>query len=270
MKFLNNMTLGQYVPVDSQIHSLDPRSKIIATIVCLTGVFLVREPYGFLSWGLFFVLMVSVSRLPGSLIISSSRPVWILIAFTSVIHLFFTKGVPVFSWGFLEITREGLEMAVRMGLRLLMLVLFAGFLTLTTSPTELADGLESLFSPLKRFGFPAHELAMMMTIALRFIPTLLNETERIMKAQIARGADLDRGGPLRRLRAFIPVLVPLFVIVFQRADDLATAMEARNYTGGEGRTRMYPLRWSVTDSGVLMLTLLFAIAVALLEKRLMP
>ncbi|MDO9509009.1 MAG: energy-coupling factor transporter transmembrane component T [Thermovirgaceae bacterium] len=269
MKFLNNMTLGQYVPVDSSIHSLDPRCKIIATIVCLTGVFLVSGPYGFLSWGLFFALMVMLSRLSGGLILSTSRPVWILIAFTSIIHLFFTQGTPVFSWGILKITHEGLEMAARMGLRLLMLVLFAGFLTLTTSPTELADGLESLFSPLKRFGFPAHELAMMMTIALRFIPTLLNETERIMKAQIARGADLDRGGPLRRLRAFMPVLVPLFVIVFQRADDLATAMEARNYTGGEGRTRMYPLRWSIADTATLMLTVLFAVAVTLLEKRLM-
>lgn len=268
MKFMNNMTLGQYVPAISPIHSLDPRCKIIAIIVCLAGVFLVREPLGFLAWGVFFASMVAASKLPGRLVLSTARPVWILIAFTSVIHLFFTKGVPLFSWGFVEITREGLEMAVRMGIRLFLLVLFAGFLTLTTSPTELADGLESLFSPLKRFGFPAHELAMMMTIALRFIPTLLNETDRIMKAQIARGADLDRGGPLRRLKAFIPVLVPLFVIVFQRADDLATAMEARNYTGGEGRTRMYPLEWTCIDSASLALTILFALMALLLENRL--
>lgn len=268
MKFLNNMTLGQYVPANSPIHSLDPRCKIIATIVCLIGIFLVKEHWGFLAWGGFFALMVMVSRFSGRLVLSTARPVWILIAFTSVIHLFFTQGAPLFSWGFLKVTYQGLEMAIRMGLRLFLLVLFAGFLTLTTSPTELADGLESLFSPLKRFGFPAHELAMMMTIALRFIPTLLNETERIMKAQIARGADLDRGGPLRRLRAFIPVLVPLFVIVFQRADDLATAMEARNYTGGVGRTRMNPLKWSHTDSGSLILTILFTVMTVLLEKRL--
>lgn len=268
MKFLNNMTLGQYVPVNSRIHSLDPRCKIIATIVCLTGVFLAGEHWVFLGWGLLFALMVMTSKLSGGLVLSTSRPVWILIVFTSVIHLFFTQGTPVFSWGFLNITEQGLTMAIRMGLRLFLLVLFAGFLTLTTSPTELADGLESLFSPLKRFGFPAHELAMMMTIALRFIPTLLNETERIMKAQIARGADLDRGSPLRRLRAFIPVLVPLFVIVFQRADDLATAMEARNYTGGDGRTRMKPLRWSFSDSVSLILAILFTVTMALLEKRL--
>lgn len=268
MKMFNNISLGQYIPVSSLIHHLDPRSKILSTLICLTGIFLVREPWGFLIWGLFFSLLVYASKIPGGLVISTARPVWILIAFTSVIHLFFTQGTPVISWGLIEVTQEGFEMAFRMGLRLLMLVLFAGFLTLTTSPTELADGLENLFSPLKRVGFPAHELAMMMTIALRFIPTLLNETERIMKAQMARGADLERGGPLRRLKAFIPVLVPLFVIVFQRADDLATAMEARNYTGGSGRTRMNPLRWAFRDSGALLLTVLLAVMTVVMEMRL--
>jgi energy-coupling factor transport system permease protein len=204
---------------------------------------------------------------PARLVLSTVRPVWILVAFTAVIHLFFTRGEPLFSWGIVEITREGAVMAARMGLRLVLLVMYAGLLTLTTSPTELADGLESLFSPFRRFGFPAHELAMMMTIALRFIPTLLNETERIMKAQIARGAELERGGPLRRLRAFIPVLVPLFVIVFQRADDLATAMEARNYTGGEGRSRMHPLKWSVRDTTALLFSVIFSFAAVFLDGR---
>jgi energy-coupling factor transport system permease protein len=267
MKFLNNMTLGQYVPVDSPVHAMDPRCKILATLFCLIGVFMVREPLGFALWCIFFAAVVSAAKIPVRLVLSTIRPVWILVAFTSVIHLFFTQGTPVFAWGMIRITHEGIIMAVRMGLRLMLLVMFAGMLTLTTSPTELADGLESLFSPFKRFGFPAHEMAMMMTIALRFIPTLLNETDRIMKAQIARGAELERGGPLRRLRAFVPVLVPLFVIVFQRADDLATAMEARNYTGGEGRTRMNPLEWSPRDSAALIFSLLFAIAAIALDGR---
>jgi energy-coupling factor transport system permease protein len=231
------------------------------------GIFLVRGPLGFTMWGLLFPALVATSKIPARLVLSTVKPVWILVAFTAVIHLFFTGGEPIFSWGILKITREGVVMASRMGLRLMLLIMFAGMLTLTTSPTELADGLESLFSPFRRFGFPAHELAMMMTIALRFIPTLLNETERIMKAQIARGAELERGGPLRRLRAFIPVLVPLFVIVFQRADDLATAMEARNYTGGEGRTRMNPLKWTARDTVALVFSLLFSLSAVLLDGR---
>lgn len=267
MRFLNNMTLGQYVPVESLVHGLDPRCKIVGVLFCLVGVFMVRGPIGFLMWGLLFLALVSASRVPARLVLSTVRPVWILVVFTAVIHLFFTSGEPLFSWGIIEITREGAVMAARMGLRLVLLVMYAGLLTLTTSPTELADGLENLFSPLRRFGFPAHELAMMMTIALRFIPTLLNETERIMKAQIARGAELESGGPLKRLRAFIPVLVPLFVIVFQRADDLATAMEARNYTGGEGRSRMYPLKWSVRDSAALVFSVIFCFAAVLLDGR---
>ena len=267
MKFLNNMTLGQYVPVESPVHHLDPRCKIVAVLFCLVGIFMVRGPLGFAMWGLFFLALVGASRIPARLVLSTVKPVWILVVFTAAIHLFFTGGEPVFSWGILEVTREGVIMAARMGSRLMLLIMFAGLLTLTTSPTELADGLENLFSPFRRFGFPAHELAMMMTIALRFIPTLLNETERIMKAQIARGAELERGGPLKRIRAFIPVLVPLFVIVFQRADDLATAMEARNYTGGEGRTRMNPLQWTAGDSAAFAFSLLFSLLAVFLDGR---
>jgi energy-coupling factor transport system permease protein len=266
MKFLDNMTLGQYVPVDSAVHSLDPRCKIVSVLFCLTGVFLAGAPIVFAGWIAFFIALTILAKIPARLVVSTIRPVWILVVFTAVIHLFFTRGNPLLSWGIITITREGAAMALKMGMRLLLLVMFAGMLTLTTSPTELADGLESLFSPLKRFGFPAHELAMMMTIALRFIPTLLNETDRIMKAQTARGADLDRGGPLRRLRAFIPVLVPLFVIVFQRAEDLATAMEARNYSGGEGRTRMNPLNWSRPDSLALSVTVFFSVAAFFAER----
>ena len=164
----------------------------------------------------------------------------------------FAQGEPIWEWGIFSVSREGIELAWTMALRLVLLVLFANLLTLTTSPMALSDGLERLFSPLKRVGFPAHELAMMMTIALRFIPTLLNETDRVLKAQLARGADLDRGSIVKRMKAFIPVLVPLFVIVFQTADDLAVAMEARCYRGGEGRSRMKPFAWRFADTAALV------------------
>ena len=248
MQFMNHMTLGQYVPADSFVHRLDPRGKIVAVVAFLTGVFLVSDLRLFLLWALLLPSLALLSKIPLSMVLRSARPVLFLVLFTALIHVFFTKGEILWQWGILSITDEGLIMAARMGLRLFFLVLFAGLLTLTTSPMELSDGLERLFSPLVPLGFPAHDMAMMMTIALRFIPTLLDETDRIMKAQLARGADLDRGNVIRRLRAFIPVLVPLFVIVFQRADDLATAMEARGYRGGKGRTRLHPLQWRLRDS----------------------
>jgi len=266
MKFLNHLTFGQYVPTSSIIHSLDPRAKILGTICLLTGVFLVEHPSAFIIWFLFLCSVTLLSRLPFRLILGSARPVMILVLFTAFIHVFFTKGTPLFSIGFITLSREGVIMGIYMGIRLLLLVLFASLLTLTTSPIELADGLEALFSPLKPLGFPAHELAMMMTIALRFIPTLLDETDRIMKAQLARGADLDRGGLLKRLRSFIPVLIPLFVIVFQRADDLAIAMESRCYKGGTGRTRMNPLNWSMRDSSALLVSLMCVLLLSWIDR----
>ena len=253
MKFFNNLTFGQYVPSESPIHRLDPRCKIVVVLFILTGIFMAKHPAVFAAWGILLAVQTMAARLPFGLVLRSAKPVLILALITASIHIFFTKGDPIFSLGFINITSEGLVLAVYMGLRLLFLVLFASFLTLTTRPMELADGLERLFSPFARFGFPAHELAMMMTIALRFIPTLLDETDRIMKAQLARGASFDRGGLWKRLKAFIPVLIPLFVIVFQRAEDLAVAMEARNYRGGKGRTRMTPLKWKVVDTAVLIL-----------------
>ncbi len=248
MKFLNHLTFGQYVPADSFVHRLDPRCKILAVLVVLTGIFLARHILVFAAWGGLLFSLALLSHLPFRLVLRSAKPVLILVFFTAFIHVFFTDGTPLLEIGFITITREGVSGAVYMGLRLLFLVLFASFLTLTTKPMELSDGLERLFSPFVRFGFPAHELAMMMTIALRFIPTLLDETDRIMKAQLARGAAFDRGNLWKRLKAFLPVLIPLFVIVFQRAEDLATAMEARCYRGGEGRTRMHPLVWRTGDS----------------------
>jgi energy-coupling factor transport system permease protein len=267
MKFLNHLTLGQYVPADSVIHRMDPRAKIIGVVMVLSGIFAVHRVEGFLLWSLLLLIVVKLSKLPISMVLRSARPVTILVLFTSLIHLFFTKGEVIFQYAFLSITREGVLMAVKISLRLVLLVMYAGLLTLTTSPTELAGGLESIFSPLKRFGFPAHEMAMMMTIAIRFIPTLLDETDRIVKAQIARGAELDQGGIMKRIRSFIPILVPLFVIVFQRAEDLAVAMESRNYRGGEGRTRMYPLVWSLKETVFMLVAALVTFLVIMWDKR---
>ncbi|WP_286934611.1 MULTISPECIES: energy-coupling factor transporter transmembrane component T family protein [Aminobacterium] len=267
MKFLNHLTFGQFVPAPSIIHRLDPRCKILGTMLLLTGIFLIKHPMAFGVWALLLLVMTFFSKLPFSLVLRSVKPVMILVVFTALIHLFFTKGTPVFQWGIISITAEGIRMGAYMGLRLLFLVLFACFLTLTTSPMELSDGLEKLFSPLAPLGFPAHELAMMMTIALRFIPTLLDETDRIMKAQLARGANLDKGNLWQRLRAMLPVLVPLFVIVFQRADDLATAMEARCYRGGDGRTRFKPLCWKMRDSAALIVLILTIGLLIYIDRR---
>lgn len=269
MQFLNHMTLGQYVPADSFVHHLDPRCKIVAAVALLTGVFLVSDLRLFPLWALLLPCLAFLARIPLTMVLRSARPVVVLVLLTALIHVFFTKGEAIWQWGIVSITGEGLVMAARMGLRLLFLVLFAGLLTLTTSPMELSDGLERLFSPLTPLGFPAHDLAMMMTIALRFIPTLLDETDRIMKAQLARGADLDRGNVVRRLRAFIPVLVPLFVIVFQRADDLATAMEARGYRGGRGRTRLNPLKWRLRDGAALAVVVSVVIAAVVADRILL-
>ncbi|GAB1399737.1 energy-coupling factor transporter transmembrane component T [Aminivibrio sp.] len=267
MKFLNHLTFGQYIPAESPVHTLDPRAKILSVLVLLTGIFLVRHPLAFIPWGLLLAGLTALSRLPFSMVLRSAKPVLILVIFTSLIHIFFTDGRPLLDLRIVVVTREGVTMAVYMGLRLLFLVLFASFLTLTTKPMELSDGLERLFSPLVPLGFPAHELAMMMTIALRFIPTLLDETDRILKAQLARGASFDRGGIWKRLKAFLPVLIPLFVIVFARAEDLATAMESRNYRGGEGRTRMNPLRWTGADTAALGGILLFVALLFLADRR---
>jgi energy-coupling factor transport system permease protein len=267
MKFLNHLTLGQYVPADSPVHRLDPRCKILSVVILLSGIFLMKHPFPFVAWGLFLLVLSGLSRIPFMVVMRGARPVVVLVLFTATIHLFLTRGTVLWEWGWFSITQEGVFMAFRMGSRLFFLVLYAGFLTLTTSPMELSDGLERLFRPFQRIGFPAHEMAMMMTIALRFIPTLFDETDRILRAQLARGADLDQGGLFRRMKAFIPVLVPLFVIVFQRAEDLALAMEARCYRGGVGRSRMNPLEWKKADTLALAATVGVVALFILLDTR---
>ena len=258
---LKDITLGQYFPGESAIHRMDPRAKLMFTIAYIVGVFMVSNLPGYLLALGFLYLVVRISGIKFSYLVKGVKPLRFIILFTFILNLFFVQGETVlFSLGFLTLTREALERAIFFALRLVFLVMGTSVLTLTTSPIQLTDGLESLMRPLQRFHFPAHELAMMMTIALRFIPTLLEETDRIMKAQTARGANFTSGSLLQRGKNMIPLLVPLFVSAFRRADDLATAMEARCYRGGEGRTRMNELSYTYRD-GIAMAAVLIVTAV---------
>ena len=262
----NAIVLGQFVPGDSPVHRLDPRTKILAMIAYIVLVFLVRAMPVFAVPLLFVLGALLASGVPARYALSSLRPMRWLIAFMFLINLFFTQGDRVlFSWWIIRVTAEGLRQAVFISLRLILLVAGTSLLTLTTSPIALTDGLERLLKPLKRIRFPAHELAMMMTIALRFIPTLLEETERIRKAQMARGADFETGGLLARARAMGPLLVPLFVSAFRRADELAMAMESRCYHGGEGRTRMHELHYARRDLLAALLIALLLAAVPVIQ-----
>ena len=244
---IRDITLGQYYPGESWIHKLDPRTKIIGTFVFLVALFLVKDFWGFLVAVAGLGLVIGISRVPLNFILKGLKPVFLIILFTFVINMFMTKGETLVGWGFLVITREGLYNAFFMGVRLVLLIIGSSLLTLTTKPIKLTDGIENLLGPLKKIGVPAHELAMMMTIALRFIPTLLEETDKIMKAQMARGADFESGNLLKRAKSLVPLLIPLFIIAFRIAQDLAMAMEARCYNGGENRTRMNAMRYSRQD-----------------------
>ncbi|NLL19275.1 MAG: energy-coupling factor transporter transmembrane protein EcfT [Clostridia bacterium] len=238
---LKDITIGQYIPGKSLVHILDPRTKILSAVIFMIALFSVNSPLGYVSMGIFTFLVVWLSQIPFHYLLRGLKPVLIIIVFTVTLHLFLTPGSEIFRWGILKITVEGVRQGVFMGLRLIFLVFITSLLTLTTSPISLTDGLEYLLSPGRKVGLPAHELAMMMSIALRFIPTLLEETEKIMKAQMARGADFESGNLWRRAKNMVPLLVPLFVSAFRRADDLAMAMEARCYRGGTGRTRLKEL-----------------------------
>ena len=260
---LKNITLGQYYPVDSAVHRLDPRVKILLLIAFVVAVFLVADLTGFVLIAAYLVLAARLSRLPAGILLKSLRPLRFILIFTFVLNLFFTGGTtPLVNLGFATLTKEGLINAIRYSLRLVFLVLGSSLLTLTTQPVALTDGLERLLSPLKVIRFPAHEMAMMMTIALRFIPTLLEEADKIMKAQSARGADFEEGRLLERVKAMVPLLVPLFVSAFRRAGDLVMAMEARCYHGGEGRTRLHVLKVQKNDwTAILVTALLIALVV---------
>ena len=245
---LSNITMGQYYPTDSIVHRLDPRVKILLTIAFIVGIFLVHSLWGYALALVFVYFMARLSHVPFKMLMRGLRPLRFILVLTFVLNLFFSgEGHILWQWSIITITHEGLSRAVHYCLRLLFLVIGTSLLTLTTSPVSLSDGLELLLSPLKVIHFPAHELAMMMTIALRFIPTLLEEADKIMKAQMARGADFESGNLLARAKAMVPLLVPLFVSAFRRAGDLATAMESRCYRGGEGRTRLRVLKLTRAD-----------------------
>lgn len=262
---IRDITLGQYYPGDSWIHKLDPRTKIIGTFVYLIALFLVKDFWGFLIAVAGISMVVAISRVPLSFILKGLKPVFIIILFTFFINMFMTKGEVLIGWKFLEITREGLYNAFFMGIRLVLLIIGSSILTLATKPIKLTDGIESLLGPLKRIGVPAHELAMMMTIALRFIPTLLEETDKIMKAQMARGADFESGNIFKRAKSLIPLLIPLFISAFRIAQDLAMAMEARCYSGGENRTRMTAMTYGKRDI-LATFGLIVFVATILLER----
>ncbi len=244
---IKDINIGQYIPGDSIIHILDPRTKIITTGMIVIGLFLLRGFTGYFLYTLFALIVLIMAKLSPKYVLRGLRPLLFIMTITIIAHIFMGDGRLLFKLGPLEATWEGLMRGVEMLWRLILLVLFTTLATLTTSPISLTDGIESLLSPGKAVGIPAHEIAMMMTIALRFIPTLLEEAEKIMKAQMARGADFETGSILRRAKSLVPLLVPLFVSAFRRADDLATAMESRCYRGGEGRTKLRVLKYQRAD-----------------------
>ena len=242
-------TLGQFYPVGSPLHELDARAKILATGILAVGLFLVDSATGLLLIAAAVVSLVVASRVPPWIFLDSLKPVALIVALTLLFQVFFSReGATLLEWGFLQVHEGGLFRGLFLASRILLLVSTAALLTATTAPVELADGIEDLLSPLERLRFPAHELAMMITIALRFIPTLHEEAQKITRAQAARGADFSEGGPIRRAHALLPVLVPLTIGAFRRADELAEAMESRGYRGDEGRTRYRELRFRTRDA----------------------
>ena len=246
---LRDITLGQYFPGDSCIHRLDARIKIMATLMFIVELFIVDNFIGFLIAAVALGIIIGLSKVPVSFIVRGLKPIMIILVFTFALNMFMVDGRILWQWGFLKISAEGLEIAVFMAIRLVLLLMGSSMLTLCTRPIALTDGIEKLLSPFEKIGLPAHDIAMMMTIALRFIPTLLEEADKIMKAQQARGADFESGNIVQRAKSLIPILVPLFVSSFRIAQDLAMAMEARCYRGGKNRTRMNEMKFDAMVIG---------------------
>ncbi len=244
---LRDITLGQYYQTDSILHRMDCRVKLVATLAFIISLFVVDNLWGYLLAAAFLTVCIRLSKVPFKFMVKGMKAILFLMLFAVVFNLFLTPGTPVVTFWKLKITEEGISMAVKMAVRLTMLIIGSSLMTLTTTPNHLTDGLESLLNPLKKLKVPVHEVAMMMSIALRFIPILMEETDKIMKAQIARGADFESGNLIQKAKAMVPLLVPLFIAAFRRANDLAMAMEARCYRGGEGRTKMKPLVYGKRD-----------------------
>ena len=257
---LKDVTLGQYFPGETSVHKLDPRTKLVLVIVYIVALFLAKGAASYALVAACLLAVIGISKIHLKVIVKSLKPLLLIIVLTALLNLFYGSGEPLVQFWIFKITKEGIENAVFMVLRIALLVAGTFMLTYTTSPIALTDGLESLLGPLKKLGAPVHELAMMMCIALRFIPTLIEETDKIMSAQKARGADFESGNLLSRAKALIPILVPLFISAFRRADELATAMECRCYHGGEGRTKLHVLKYQRRDyvalaGGVVILAL---------------
>lgn len=260
---IRDITLGQYYPGSSWIHKLDPRVKIMATILYIVALFVVDDFIGFDIAAAGLASVIIISKVPLGYILRGLKPVFLIISFTLIINMFMIKGEVLVSFWIFEITREGLRTAIFMAIRLILLIIGSSLLTLTTKPISLTDGIEALLSPFKKIGLPAHDLAMMMTIALRFIPTLMEETDKIMKAQQARGADFESGNLMSRAKALIPILVPLFISAFRIAHDLAMAMEARCYGCDIKRTRMNGMKFAGRDMAASILYVMFLAAIIL-------
>ena len=263
---LKDITLGQYFPGDTLAHRLDPRTKLLATILYIIAIFLAKGPIAYGVLILTLIVSVRISRVGARALFRGLKPVLFIIAFTAVLNLFYTPGPVIAQLWIFHITREGVITAIAMMLRISLLIMGTFLLTYTTSPIALTDGLEKLMNPLKKIKVPAHEMTMMMSMALRFIPTLIEETDKIMSAQKARGADFETGSLIDRAKALLPVMVPLFVSAFRRADELAVAMESRCYHGGEGRTRMKQLRLAARDFIALAVGAAFLAAMFVMKK----
>jgi len=266
---LKDITLGQFFPGNSAVHRLDPRVKIVLTVAFIVLLFLAQGPVSYALIIAFLAVVIGISRISPKMVLRGLKPILFIVIFTAVLNLFYTPGTYIFQWHFLHISVEGIKLAIFMVLRLMLLIIATSMLTYTTSPIQLTDGLERLLSPLKKLHAPVHELSMMMSIALRFIPILLDETDKIMKAQMARGADFESGNLIQKAKSMVPLLVPLFISAFRRATDLAMAMEARCYHGGVGRTKMKPLKYAAIDKkayGCLLLYMVVMVALAVMWK----
>lgn len=258
---LRDITIGQYYQTESVLHRMDCRVKLVATLAFIISLFLVKNVWGYVIAAAFLAVCIRLSRVPFKFMIKGMKSIVFLMLFAVVFNLFLTPGTPVVTIWKLSITDKGISMALQMAVRLIMLIIGSSLMTLTTTPNHLTDGMESLLNPLKRLKVPVHEVAMMMSIALRFIPILLEETDKIMKAQIARGADFESGNLIQKAKAMVPLLVPLFIAAFRRANDLAMAMEARCYRGGEGRTKMKPLIYQKSDYAAYGVLIVYLVAV---------
>ena len=262
---LKDITLGQYFPGNSLLHRFDPRSKILFTVLFIAAIFLCK---GLVSYGitlLILLMMIGISKVQPRVFLKGMKPVVFIVVCTAILNLFYTSGTVLWSWGIIKITEEGILKAGFMVLRILMLIACTLLLTYTTSPILLTDGLEKLLRPLKKLNFPVHELSMMMSIALRFIPTLIEETDKIISAQKARGADFDSGNLIQKAKALIPILIPLFISSFRRAEELAIAMECRCYHGDEGRTSLRQLRYAGRDYGLIVFSIALCAGIVVLR-----